>query len=159
VEGPNGIASLTAGLDQASVANYVDVHSALQADGTLVLDNATIQSIAGGNLGPGSHTLHVLASDQTGASQSIDLNFAVITPDQAIALLAYLAGPASSNVRTAAGTEIAALITASSVTAAQAMTDIFNTTDVLNIAQAVAVMMYTAAHGSAGVQSAANAEI
>lgn len=65
----NRIASLRAGLDGAAAATFADVFNGVAANGSLDISTALLDTLAGGQLADGAHTLHLLAADQTATSR------------------------------------------------------------------------------------------
>ncbi|SCX42366.1 Ig-like domain-containing protein [Nitrosospira sp. Nsp1] len=87
-----GIASLKAGFDAAPASEYTDILSNIKPDGNLELTAAQLAAINGAVLVDGTHTLHFIAADKAGNSQSFDLQFTLDT-----------SAPNSPNVRLAPG--------------------------------------------------------
>jgi len=108
----------------------------------------------------------LIAANQVAATQVVaDVAAAgavnALTTDQTISLLTYLAESGSGSVLAAVGADIAAMVTAGTVTATQAVADIFGTTDTVtptSILPAIPVMMFAAASGNASLQSAVLAQ-
>ncbi len=73
----NGIASFQVGLDGTRSNRYVDLTSLLQADGSFKLSDRLLNSLAGGLLSTGNHTLHLRATDRAGNATQFDLSFLV----------------------------------------------------------------------------------
>ena len=74
------IVTFRAGFDATPEANFLDVHSALQLDGSFTLSAADLAVIAGGSLADGAHTLRLLATDETGNVSAIaELSFVLDT--------------------------------------------------------------------------------
>ncbi|NJN14069.1 MAG: hypothetical protein HC815_41845, partial [Richelia sp. RM1_1_1] len=74
------IAEFTAGFDDADIANYVNVLPQRSANGNFSFDRTTLESIYGGILPDGNHTLHLLSKDASGnVSNSFDLTFTLDT--------------------------------------------------------------------------------
>ncbi|UFW46082.1 MULTISPECIES: beta strand repeat-containing protein [Bradyrhizobium] len=109
----------------------------------------------------------LIAANQVAATQVVaDVAAAgaanALTADQTISLLTYLAESGSGAVLAAVGADIAAMVTAGTVTATQAVADIFGTTDTItptSILPAIPVMMFAAASGNASLQSAIVAQL
>ncbi len=77
--GGSGIASFHGGLDATTPADFADLLATLQADGSFVLGAALLDTLAGGKLADGSHTLHLVAADNAGNASSFDLSFTLDT--------------------------------------------------------------------------------
>ena len=71
----NQIVSFTAGFDGTPVANFVDVLTDLQSNGTYTLTIARLVQVAGGALTDGTHTLHLRAMDSRGNLATLDRAF------------------------------------------------------------------------------------
>ena len=71
----NAIVSFTAGLDSTVVANYTDVLSTRQPNGTFTLSITQLSQLAGGTLADGLHTLHLRATDAQGNTTTLDRTF------------------------------------------------------------------------------------
>ncbi len=79
----------------------------------------------------GAEIGHQIAAGQVSATQAISDIAGAVTAGQstghvAVTVLAGMSGPVSASVQAAAGTEIAALVTAGNLSATQAVTDIVN---------------------------------
>jgi hypothetical protein len=79
VSDTGGLSSLRGGLDGIPVANYANLLSLVQPDGSFVASAALLQSLAGGSIAEGAHTLHLVATDSTGNSTSLDVAFVLDT--------------------------------------------------------------------------------
>ena len=78
------ITALTAGFDSTPVSSFFDVFTNLSLDssgknGTFTLSRARLNTIAGGTLADGSHTLHLKATDQAGNASFFDVFFTLDT--------------------------------------------------------------------------------
>src|SRR5262249_46799647 len=67
------VASLSAGLDTMSPANFVDITARVDANGNYTIDQATMESILGAPLTRGVHNLFLIATDQFGNTSNLDL--------------------------------------------------------------------------------------
>jgi hypothetical protein len=74
----HGFTSLTGGLDGAAAASF-NLTSFVNPDGTFTLSPATLQSIAGGTLADGAHTLHLASTDGSGNVNTFDVAFTLVT--------------------------------------------------------------------------------
>ncbi|MET3908377.1 hypothetical protein ABID59_002723 [Bradyrhizobium sp. S3.3.6] len=79
----------------------------------------------------GAEIGHLITAGQVSATQAISDVAGAVTAGQstghvAVTMLAGMSGPVSASVQAAAGTEIAALVTAGNLSATQAVTDIVN---------------------------------
>jgi hypothetical protein len=74
----NGLTSLTGGLDGAAAASF-NLTSFVNPDGTFTLSPTTLQSIAGGTLADGAHTLHLASTDGSGNVSTFDVTFTLVT--------------------------------------------------------------------------------
>lgn len=84
------ITSFRAGLDNATVQQFINITSRLNSDGTFVIDRALLNQLAGGLLTEGSHTLKLIASDQFNNTSAVySVPFVL---DSQIALTVDLAG-------------------------------------------------------------------
>ncbi|MDN5873143.1 MAG: Ig-like domain-containing protein, partial [Sinobacteraceae bacterium] len=74
------VVSLLAGFDATPAAQYREIVSHVTSNGQFVLDLARLESIFGGTLTDGGHTLHLQAFDAAGnASAQIDVAFTLDT--------------------------------------------------------------------------------
>ncbi|SEF48157.1 Ig-like domain (group 3) [Nitrosospira multiformis ATCC 25196] len=74
------VTSLLAGFDATPVAQYREIISHVSSNGQFVLDLPRLETIFGGTLTDGSHTLHLQAFDAAGnASAQIDVAFTLDT--------------------------------------------------------------------------------
>jgi hypothetical protein len=73
------IATLKAGFDSTLAANWLNVTTSLQADGTFTFTPAQLNQIYGGTLTDGTHTLHLSATDNKGNQSSFDYTFTLDT--------------------------------------------------------------------------------
>ncbi|AFY71953.1 RHS repeat-associated core domain protein (plasmid) [Thalassoporum mexicanum PCC 7367] len=81
----NNITGFVAGLNDTPVANYVDILTELQADGSFNLSSAVLEQINGGPLADGVYVLHLQATDEFGnVSDSFDINFTLDTTAPAV---------------------------------------------------------------------------
>lgn len=74
------ITSLRAGFDATPQANFIDIASNLNGS-RFVLNQAVLNQIAGGNLGDGAHTLHLVGTDSLGNTFTKDVSFTLDTVD------------------------------------------------------------------------------
>ncbi len=75
----NQIVSLKAGFDNTSVANYADVLTDLQSNGSFTLSRTRLNTIYGSILPDGNHTLHLQAVDKYGVANSFNISFRLDT--------------------------------------------------------------------------------
>ncbi len=74
------VVELRAGLDNTPKANFADVTALLQADSSFTFNRAQLESIYGGILPDGVHTLHLQALDEYGYQSNIfDFTFTLDT--------------------------------------------------------------------------------
>jgi membrane-associated phospholipid phosphatase len=89
---PNG-STLKAGIDDQPVSAYVSIAADTNPNGTFALSAARLAQIAGGPLGDGPHTLHVVAYDGfQNAVASQDLSFTLDTQPPAAPVFDLAAG-------------------------------------------------------------------
>ncbi|MDN5882843.1 MAG: Ig-like domain-containing protein, partial [Nitrosospira sp.] len=86
------VTSLLARFDATLPAQYKEIFSSVQANGALALTTAQLTAINGTALADGAHTLHLIAMDQAGNTQSFNLQFTLDT-----------SAPDSPSIRLAAG--------------------------------------------------------
>ncbi|TWB58813.1 hypothetical protein [Bradyrhizobium sacchari] len=125
-----------------------------------VQGNAALQSAADAEI------LSLITGNQIAAAQAMTdvgntIAAGTLTGDQAVVLLASLAGSGNAVVQAAIGSEIASLIGAGKLTASQVNTDLAAaiTTNALSVDQAVVVLGSEALAGSAAVRTAAIGEL
>ncbi|AVH64089.1 beta strand repeat-containing protein [Nostoc sp. 'Peltigera membranacea cyanobiont' N6] len=75
----NQIVSLKAGFDNTQVANYLDVIADLHSDGSFTLSRNRLNTIFGGILPDGHHTLHLQAVDKYNVANNFDISFTLDT--------------------------------------------------------------------------------
>ncbi|MEH2110944.1 Ig-like domain-containing protein, partial [Nostoc sp.] len=75
----NQIVSLKAGFDNTQVANYLDVIADLHSDGSFTLSRNRLNTIFGGVLPDGHHTLHLQAVDKYNVANNFDISFTLDT--------------------------------------------------------------------------------
>ncbi len=75
----NQIVSLKAGFDNTQVANYLDVIADLHSDGSFTLSRNRLNTIFGGTLPDGHHTLHLQAVDKYNVANNFDISFTLDT--------------------------------------------------------------------------------
>lgn len=74
------VASFRAGFNDTPDAQFVDILSALQPDGSFVLNRARLEQVNGGPLADGPHTLHLQAGDDAGNTATVfDVAFTLDT--------------------------------------------------------------------------------
>jgi hypothetical protein len=73
------IAILKAGFDSTVAANWLNVTTSLQADGSFTFTQTQLNQIYGSNLPDGTHTLHLSATDNKGNQSSFDYTFTLDT--------------------------------------------------------------------------------
>jgi len=73
------IAHLKVGFDATTSAHFVDVTTALSANGTFTLSSAQLAAVAGGTLANGPHVLHVQATDIAGNFRTTNVTFTLDT--------------------------------------------------------------------------------
>ncbi len=78
-DGGSGVASLFAGLDSTPIANFQDVSSLIGPGGSFGLNPALLNQLAGGVIGEGAHTLHLVAKDAAGNARTRDVSFTLDT--------------------------------------------------------------------------------
>ncbi len=96
-----GLLALTAGLDGAPAAQFVDLMVRRATDGSLALSKADLDVLAGGALSEGPHVLHVVAVDASGNARSTDIAF-TLSHTQITAALANDTGISASDGHTKA---------------------------------------------------------
>ncbi|MBD2491385.1 Ig-like domain-containing protein [Aulosira sp. FACHB-615] len=79
------VAQFKAGFDNTPIANFINITTLRQPDGSFTLNRQQLESIYGGTLSEGLHTLHLQAVDEFGNQSNVfDLSFtldtSVITP-------------------------------------------------------------------------------
>ncbi|MBL8823222.1 MAG: tandem-95 repeat protein [Planctomycetia bacterium] len=84
------ITSFRAGLDSATLQQFVNLTSRLNSNGNFVIDRSLLNQLAGGVLSDGEHTLKLIASDQFNNTSAIYTVPFVL--DSQIALTVDLAG-------------------------------------------------------------------
>nr|WP_322712654.1 putative Ig domain-containing protein [Nostoc sp. ChiSLP03a]MDZ8213882.1 putative Ig domain-containing protein [Nostoc sp. ChiSLP03a] len=75
----NQIVSLKAGFDNTQVANYLNVIADLHSDGSFTLSPNRLNTIFGGVLPDGHHTLHLQAVDKYNVANNFDISFTLDT--------------------------------------------------------------------------------
>ncbi|MDZ8070038.1 MAG: putative Ig domain-containing protein [Nostoc sp. DedQUE08] len=75
----NQIISLKAGFDNTQVANYLNVIADLHSDGSFTLSPNRLNTIYGGILPDGHHTLHLQAVDKYSVANNFDISFTLDT--------------------------------------------------------------------------------
>ncbi|NML45874.1 phosphatase PAP2 family protein [Ramlibacter sp. G-1-2-2] len=103
------VTRLEAVLDPGSSPVFTNVTTKLQSNGSFVLDAAQLDTLAGGYLGDGAHTLRVRASDAAGNATTRDVTFTLDRTAPAAATLDLAAASDS-------GTQGDHITSASSVT-------------------------------------------
>jgi RHS repeat-associated protein len=73
------IAVLKAGFDSTVAANWLNVTTNIQADGSFTFTPTQLNQIYGSNLPDGTHTLHLSATDSKGNQSSFDYTFTLDT--------------------------------------------------------------------------------
>jgi RHS repeat-associated protein len=73
------IATLKAGFNSTVAANWLNVTTNLQADGSFTFTPTQLNQIYGSNLPDGTHTLHLSATDSKGNQSSFDYTFTLDT--------------------------------------------------------------------------------
>ena len=76
---PLGFGSFSGGLDGTIKADYTDLSTLVQADGTFQISPALLDQMAGGALADGAHTLHLLATDADGNMAASGVSFTLKT--------------------------------------------------------------------------------
>ena len=82
--GGTGVATFKGGLDATTAANFTDLIANLNSNGTFVLSSALMNTLAGGTLADGAHTLHLTATDNSGNTTNLDVSFTLQTSTPAI---------------------------------------------------------------------------
>ncbi|WP_420382221.1 Ig-like domain-containing protein [Novosphingobium sp.] len=77
--GSQGIASFTAGLDSAPTSAYVSELASVASNGSFQITQAMLNAMAGGTLADGTHTVHLIAIDKSGAKTTLDITFTLDT--------------------------------------------------------------------------------
>jgi hypothetical protein len=75
----NPIVSFTAGFDATPLANFIDILSDLQSDGTFGLSTLRLADIFGSALADGAHTLHLRVTDARGNLAAVNLTVTLDT--------------------------------------------------------------------------------
>lgn len=111
--GAGGLLALTAGLDGAPAAQFVDLMVRRATDGSFALSKADLDVLAGGALSEGPHVLHVVAVDASGNARSTDIAF-TLSHTQITAALANDTGISASDGHTKvqSGAGLASLVAA-----------------------------------------------
>ena len=73
------IASFKAGFDSTLAANWTNVTTSLQADGSFTFTPTQLNQIYGGTIPDGAHTLHLSATDSFGNQSQFDYTFTLDT--------------------------------------------------------------------------------
>ena len=84
----NPIVSFTAGFDATPIANFVDILTDLQPNGTFTLSTFELSNIFGSSIPDGSHTLHLNAMDARGNLSSVDVSFTYDGTNPAMSVIA-----------------------------------------------------------------------
>ena len=106
----SSIASFRAGLDDSAPGDFVDVLLELEPDGGFTLDAAALDLLAGGALGDGPHTLHLVAADSEGNESDVfDVAFTLDTAPPS--LPAFDLAPASDTAPVGDGETTLAAVT------------------------------------------------
>ncbi len=77
--GGSGVAVLRGGLDGTAASGFVDLAGVLQPDDTFRLPSTALDTLAGGALADGAHTLHLEGVDKAGNPTFVDVGFTLET--------------------------------------------------------------------------------
>lgn len=95
-----GVVALSGGLDSALEADFLDLIGLIQSDGTFLVSEATLDQMAGGSLGDGTHVLTLLVKDAAGNEASTGVTFTLDRVAGPVAITGFLddGGPAGDGL-------------------------------------------------------------